>query len=213
MPLRAGDFKTTSVTGHAIDPITLDQNVSQSISPADDGINLAFIGPCFPPRREGRGVLEQTSARLDVCRRQRLDHLGIPGHQVRQRDRARALCEGLARLMVGRESLDRRGDRCLFLLAPVSDVLRLGLLLPRLRLRHAHESRIASPFLACGSRPMDGAHHRTIQRALEVVVTKERLAAALKVPIDDLEAYLKGEKPVPPQVFLDALDIVAARRG
>jgi len=29
----------------------------------------------------------------------------------------------------------------------------------------------------------------------------------------DLEAYLAGEKPLPPQVFFDALDIVAARSG
>ena len=56
---------------------------------------------------------------------------------------------------------------------------------------------------------MDGAHVRTLHRALEIVVTKERLATALNVPRDQLEAYLAGTKPN--QVFLDALDIVAAK--
>ena len=47
--------------------------------------------------------------------------------------------------------------------------------------------------------------------ALEIVVTKERLAAALNVPREELDAYLAGAKPLPNQVFLDALDIVAAK--
>ena len=58
---------------------------------------------------------------------------------------------------------------------------------------------------------MDGAHQRTMQRALEIVVTKERLASTLHVEMPDLEAYLAGEKPLPPQVFFDALDIVATK--
>jgi hypothetical protein len=58
---------------------------------------------------------------------------------------------------------------------------------------------------------MDGAHARTLQMALEIVVTKERLAAALNVPREELDAYLAGAKPLPNQVFLDALDIVAAK--
>ena len=58
---------------------------------------------------------------------------------------------------------------------------------------------------------MDGAHQRTIQRALDIVVTKERLATALHVEMHDLEEYLAGEKPLPPQVFFDALDIVATK--
>ena len=58
---------------------------------------------------------------------------------------------------------------------------------------------------------MDGAHVRTLQRALEIVVTKERLAGELNVPIEDLDEYLAGTKPLPNQVFLDALDIVAAK--
>jgi hypothetical protein len=56
---------------------------------------------------------------------------------------------------------------------------------------------------------MDGAHSRTLQRALEIVVYKERLAAALGVPMPDLEAYLTGERPLPQPLFLRALDIVA----
>ena len=58
---------------------------------------------------------------------------------------------------------------------------------------------------------MDGPHVRTLKKALEVVVTKERLAAALGVPAEELEAYLAGEKPLPNQLFLDALDIVATQ--
>ena len=56
---------------------------------------------------------------------------------------------------------------------------------------------------------MDGAHKRTLERALKVVQTKERLAVALEVPLDELEAYLAGDKPVPNQAFIIALDIVA----
>jgi DNA-binding transcriptional regulator YiaG len=58
---------------------------------------------------------------------------------------------------------------------------------------------------------MDGAHSRTLQRALEIVVSKERLAATLNVPLHDLEAYLAGRKALPHQAFLTALDIVAHR--
>jgi hypothetical protein len=56
---------------------------------------------------------------------------------------------------------------------------------------------------------MTGAQHRTLLRALELVVHKERLAATLNVPMPDLEAYLAGQKAMPHQVFIDALDIVA----
>jgi hypothetical protein len=53
---------------------------------------------------------------------------------------------------------------------------------------------------------------RTLKRALQRLETVERLAAALKVGVDELAAYLAGEKPVPNAVFLEALDIVADRR-
>jgi hypothetical protein len=57
---------------------------------------------------------------------------------------------------------------------------------------------------------MDGAHLRTLQRALEIVVSKERLAAALEVQTGDIERYLAGTEPLPHRAFLAALDIVAA---
>jgi hypothetical protein len=59
---------------------------------------------------------------------------------------------------------------------------------------------------------MDGAHKRTLERALQVVKTKERLAVALEVPLDELEAYMAGNKAVPNQAFITALDIVANGR-
>ena len=56
---------------------------------------------------------------------------------------------------------------------------------------------------------MDGAHSRTLERALKVVQTKERLAVALELPLSEMDAYMSGEKPLPHQAFLTALDIVA----
>jgi hypothetical protein len=57
---------------------------------------------------------------------------------------------------------------------------------------------------------MDGSHVRTLRRALEIVVTRERLAAALQVQPAELENYLAGNQPLPHRAFLIALDIVAA---
>ena len=56
---------------------------------------------------------------------------------------------------------------------------------------------------------MDGAHQRTLERALKVVQTKERLAAVLELPVEQIDAYLAGEKPLPHQAFITAIDIVA----
>jgi hypothetical protein len=56
---------------------------------------------------------------------------------------------------------------------------------------------------------MDGPQIRTLRRALEAMRSAERLATALDVPLEDLRAYLAAEKPLPHQVFLDALDIVS----
>ena len=57
---------------------------------------------------------------------------------------------------------------------------------------------------------MDGAHTRTLQRALEALGNdKDRLSIALETPVPELEAYLSGEKPLPHAKFIDALDIVA----
>jgi hypothetical protein len=55
---------------------------------------------------------------------------------------------------------------------------------------------------------MDGSHRRTIEKALQIVRTKERLALALDIPFTDLERYLNGEA-MPQEVFIQALDIVA----
>ena len=60
--------------------------------------------------------------------------------------------------------------------------------------------------------PMDGAHSRTLQAALEIVASKEKLANALGISHGDVDAYLSGEKPLPQPAFLRALDIVAAGR-
>lgn len=58
---------------------------------------------------------------------------------------------------------------------------------------------------------MSGAHKRTLDRALSILVKKERLAEALEVPVEDVDTYLSGERPIPQRVFLVALDIVANR--
>ena len=52
----------------------------------------------------------------------------------------------------------------------------------------------------------------TVRRALEVLGSKDRLAAALNITLADLNSYLEGEKPVPLQVFFDAVDIVGEHR-
>ena len=59
---------------------------------------------------------------------------------------------------------------------------------------------------------MDGAHLRTLNRALEIVGSKERLAIVLDVAAPDLEQYLAGEAVLPHGVFIDALEIVARGR-
>ena len=56
---------------------------------------------------------------------------------------------------------------------------------------------------------MVGARKRTLVRALQMLRSRERLAAALQVTIEELETYLEGEKPVPDAAFMVALDIVA----
>ena len=60
---------------------------------------------------------------------------------------------------------------------------------------------------------MDGVHVRTLRRALEIVVTKDRLATALDIPSEVLDEYLTGKKALPNQAFIEALDIVANGRG
>jgi len=60
---------------------------------------------------------------------------------------------------------------------------------------------------------VNGAHSRTLERALQVLKTKERLAFALDLPFGDIDAHLSGEKPLPGEAFILALEIVASRRG
>jgi transcriptional regulator with XRE-family HTH domain len=57
---------------------------------------------------------------------------------------------------------------------------------------------------------MDGPQLRTIQEALKALGDKkERLAGALGVSMPELDEYLTGAKPLPTQLFIDTLDIVA----
>ena len=56
---------------------------------------------------------------------------------------------------------------------------------------------------------MDGAHVRTLERALETLGNKHQLAIALKISPRELDVYLAGEKPLPPPLFIGALNIVA----
>lgn len=56
---------------------------------------------------------------------------------------------------------------------------------------------------------MDGPQSRTLALALKTMGTREKLAAALAVPLHELELYLSGSLMVPHQVFLNALEIVA----
>jgi hypothetical protein len=50
---------------------------------------------------------------------------------------------------------------------------------------------------------------RTLRRALEILGSEDRLCATLRITPDELTAYLAGSRPMPCQVFLAALDIVA----
>ncbi|HET9942274.1 MAG TPA: hypothetical protein VFR05_02970 [Terriglobia bacterium] len=47
-----------------------------------------------------------------------------------------------------------------------------------------------------------------MRRAFEIVGTKEHLAATLNVTLADLDSYLEGEKPVPLEVFFDAVNVL-----
>jgi hypothetical protein len=69
---------------------------------------------------------------------------------------------------------------------------------------------VKRPFIARPS-AMDGAHSRTLARALEIVVSKEALAEAIGVGLEELEGYLAGAKPLPQWAFLKAIDIVAGK--
>ena len=51
---------------------------------------------------------------------------------------------------------------------------------------------------------------RTLQRALEIVGDRQRLSRELRVPMEDLNAWLSGRDMPPTGVFLSAIDIVEA---
>jgi len=56
---------------------------------------------------------------------------------------------------------------------------------------------------------MDTPQTRTLKRALEVLGNKDRLAAALGISLTELDGYLTGEKRLPYDAYVAALDIVA----
>jgi hypothetical protein len=58
---------------------------------------------------------------------------------------------------------------------------------------------------------MSGPQTRTLLKALETLGSKDRLAAALGLPVDHLDRYLNGDE-LPHQVFIEALEIVASGR-
>ena len=53
---------------------------------------------------------------------------------------------------------------------------------------------------------------RTLQRALELVGSAQLLATKLSISQKDLDEYLSGQRAIPNEVFLAALDLVAGRR-
>jgi len=60
---------------------------------------------------------------------------------------------------------------------------------------------------------VSGPRGRTLQRALEIAGSRERLAEALRIPLAELDAYLAGIRALPDGVFHAALDIVARGRA
>ena len=61
-------------------------------------------------------------------------------------------------------------------------------------------------------RAMDRPPARTLQRALELIGSREALAARLAISHEELDDYLAGRRPIPNKIFLVALDIVAGKR-
>jgi hypothetical protein len=54
---------------------------------------------------------------------------------------------------------------------------------------------------------------RTLQRALEISGDARRLSRRLRVPMDDLQEWLKGRDVPPTAVFLAAVDVVVGWEG
>lgn len=59
---------------------------------------------------------------------------------------------------------------------------------------------------------MDGPSGRTLQRALELLGTRERLAARLAISKEELDDYLAARCPIPSNVFFKALGVVAGKK-
>ena len=57
---------------------------------------------------------------------------------------------------------------------------------------------------------MPTVYLRTLRRAAEIAGGVEQLGAQLGVRGDDLAYWLQGAKPVPQEIFLQAVDIVVA---
>jgi len=55
---------------------------------------------------------------------------------------------------------------------------------------------------------MPNPHVRSLKRAIEILGSKTRLATALEISEEELERYLTG-KPMPTEMFIETLDIVA----
>ena len=55
---------------------------------------------------------------------------------------------------------------------------------------------------------MPNPHVRSLKRAIEILGSKTRLATALEISEEELDGYLAG-KPMPTEMFIEALDIVA----
>jgi DNA-binding transcriptional regulator YiaG len=60
-----------------------------------------------------------------------------------------------------------------------------------------------------GPNSPDNAQTRTLQRALSIAGSAERLAAALATDVDTLRSWLAGEARASTDAYLKALDIVA----
>ena len=53
--------------------------------------------------------------------------------------------------------------------------------------------------------------YRTLLRAFEILGSRRALARQLRVPLADLDAWLKGDETPPTAVFLGAVDVVESQ--
>ena len=57
---------------------------------------------------------------------------------------------------------------------------------------------------------MSTVHAQTLRRAAQIAGGLSQLSTQLGVPERALEAWLQGTQPIPPEIFLRAVDIVTA---